>query len=430
MVSYADVLRGEDARINHMFDVEAETLQTGGQIIDDPFPSLQQLLAKAPVQKGSVGELLGYGPAPSFQFHIPGKTTYSAFSFRAVSRCLIENETFSSHGYRHFPQNANFHMTFLQKVGAEHRRLRSPVQPLFNPEAAQNWWSKKIIDETVEVLISKIETKKSADLFLELCARMPMHVVSAGFGIAPEDIVPYRAAILGTTDHHASPESRKASMEKANEIMRGVINERRKAPQDDIISKFVEAEIELDDGSVRPFTDEEIVGHCQLILLAGGGTTWRQLGITIFALLNDPEQLEALKADRSLLPNTILESARWHATDLIFPREASKDVELEGVEIPQGSLVHMCLGSANRDPERWENPTKFDIFRPVQRATAFGGGPHSCLGQHVSRQEMVVALNAILDRLPNLRWDASKPPPRLTGGLFQRGPTALPVVFG
>ncbi|MDB5444866.1 MAG: hypothetical protein JWQ97_183 [Phenylobacterium sp.] len=430
MTRYAEVLRDEDPRIAEMFDVEAETLHSGAQVIDDPFPGLERLLAQAPVHKGSMGELLGYGPASGFQFHIPGQLTYSVLSFNAVSRVLIENETFSSEGYRLFPQNANFHMTILQKVGAAHRSLRGPVQPFFSPEAAQNWWSQKVIDETVEVLISKIETKKSADLFLELCARMPMHVVSAGFGIPPEDIIPFRAAILGSTEHGASAESRMAHMEAGSAIISRVINERRKEPQDDIISKFVEAEIEQEDGSTRGYTDDEIIGHCRLIILAGGGTTWRQLGITLFALLNNPDQLEAVRADRSLLPTTILESARWHATDLIFPRQTSKDVVLEGVEIPKGALVHMCLGAANRDASRWENPAKFDIFRRVQRATAFGGGPHSCLGQHVSRQEMVTALNAVLDRLPNLRWDDSKPAARLTGGLFQRGPTGLPVVFG
>jgi len=428
MSRYAEILKNEDPRIAEVFDVEAETEREGYLVIEDPFPSLAKLMAKAPVQKGMLGELLGYGSQGGFHFHVPGQLTYTAFSFEAVSRALIENQTFSSEVYDDFGNNAQLGNTILHTVGSRHRSMRNAIQPYFTPDVAETWWNDKIIAETVETLISKIEVKTSADLFLELCARMPVHVVSAGFGIDPDEIVTFRIALLG--GGHREGEDRVEGLKTSHDILERVIEARRRKPENDIISRFVEAEITLDDGSTRPFTNEEIINHCRLIVLAGGGTTWRQLGITLFALLNNPDQLEAAKADRSLLPKVILESARWHATDLIFPRRVEKDVNLAGVDIPKGAMLHMCLGSANRDPARWENPDKFDISRPIQRALAFGGGPHSCLGQHVSRQEMVVALNAVFDRLPNVRWDTSKPPARLTGGLFTRGPSALPVVFG
>jgi cytochrome P450 len=429
MSAYAEVLKKEDSRVFELFDVERETLDSGSILIEDPFPELGRLRDTAGVQKGSLAGLMGLEvPGRVFPHHVPGHLTYTALSFSAVSRGLIENEVFSSHGYHTVGVVAGFGDTILNLVGAPHRSVRGSIQPLFTPEAAESWWSKKIIDETVETLISNIETKKSADLFIELCARMPMHVVSAGIGLAAEDIVPFRMAI--TTSHHASVEEKEAAGRQAHKILTDVIEARRRKPENDVISKLLEAEIELEDGATRPLTDKEIIGNCRLIVLAGGGTTWRQLGITLFALLNNPDQFEALKADRSLAPRVILESARWHATDLVFPRQASKDVTLEGVDIPKGALVHLCLGSANRDPSRWENPDTFDIMRPVQRSVAFAAGPHSCLGQHVSRQEMVTALNAVMDRLPNLRWDPSKPPARIIGGLFARGPNAIPVVFG
>lgn len=428
MSRYAEILRDEDPRIAQIFDVEAETRQSGSQVIEDPFPALQRLLAAAPVHQGSLGELLGYGEVGA-AFYLPGKVIYSAFSFDAVSRALIENQTFSSAAYDLFDQSSAMRHAILNKVGAEHRRVRGAIQPLFSPELAASWWNEKVIKETVDTLVAKIETKRSANLFLELCARMPVHVVSAGFGIDPQEIVPFRIALLGGSGYE-SPEDRAAGAAKSHEILTRVIEARRKKPEDDVISKLVHTEITLEDGSKRPLTNDELIANCRLIVLAGGGTTWRQLGITLFALLNHPEQLQAVKADRSLLPKVILEAARWHATDLVFPRLVQQDVTLDGVEVPKGALLHMCLGSANRDPKRWTHPEKFDIFRPLQRALAFGGGPHSCLGQHVSRQEMTEALNAVLDRLPNVRWDDSKPPARLTGGLFARGPSALPVVFG
>lgn len=428
MSRYAEVLRQEDDRVYELFSVERETLDSGSILVDDPFPKMAEILSRGAVQQGSMAELMELaGPGRFFVNHVPGHPTYTAFSFNAVSKAFIDNITFSSHCY-HMTAPGMLGNAMIVNVGAEHRAQRGPIQPLFTPEAAEQWWSKKIIDETVETLISSIEKKKSADLFIELCARMPVHVVSAGFGLAPEDIIPFRVAL--TTPHGASMEQRMKDKATVEGMLLSVIRARRQKPEDDIITKLVEAEMTQPDGVKRPFTDQEIIDNCRVIVLAGGGTTWRQLGITLYALLNHPEQFEALKADRSIAGNVILESARWHPTDTMFPRQASKDAVLEGVEIPKGALVHLCLGAANRDPSRWENPDKFDISRPVQRSVGFAAGPHSCLGQHVSRQEMVTAINAVIDRLPNVRWDTSKPPAKIVGGMFARGPNALPVVFG
>jgi cytochrome P450 len=431
MSNYAEALTKDDPRIKKIFDVEAETHDLGAVMIDDPFPAFAELLAKAPVHKGALADLMGYDSSKGgFANHFPGRDSYTCLSFAAVSRALIENKVFSSHVYNLGGGTQFLGDTILNNIGQKHRMYRDPIQPMFSPDMAATWWSEKIIDDTVEALIGMIEKKKEADLFLELCARMPVHVVSGGFGLDPDEIIDFRIALLESMRHTASVDERMAASANTKEILRRVIHARRKDPKNDIISRMVETEMELEDGTSRPFTDDEIINHCRLIVLAGGGTTWRQLGITIFALLNNPEQLELLRNDRSLMPRVVLESARWHSTDLVFPRMASEDIEIEGVTIPKDAIIHVTLGAANRDPSRWENPDKFDIMRPVQRGVAFGAGPHSCLGQHVSRQEMVVAMNAILDRLPNVRWDTSKPPAKLVGGLFQRGPMALPVVFG
>src|SRR5262249_24111992 len=159
-----------------------------------------------------------------------GHPTYTAFSFEAVSRAFIENELFSSQdGYRTTGVAATFGDTLLSRVGEAHRCMRAPIQPLFKPEAAEEWWSTKIIRETVETLISSIETKASADLFVELCARMPVHVVSAGFGLAPEDIIPFRIAL--TTPHTASAEERLEAKKRVEGILLEVIRARRLKPE-------------------------------------------------------------------------------------------------------------------------------------------------------------------------------------------------------
>src|SRR5262249_41438922 len=152
---------------------------------------------------------------------------------------------------------------------------------------------------------------------------------------------------------------------------------------------LINADLPMLDGTVRKMTDDEVFGYCRLIMLAGGGTTWRQLGITIVALLRDYRFWEACRDDRSLIERAVEESARWMPTDPTFPRLVTEDVEVEGVVIPAGARVDLCLGSANRDPARWDNPEAFDLFRAPQTQLGFGMGPHRCLGMEVAKQEMV-----------------------------------------
>jgi cytochrome P450 len=112
----------------------------------------------------------------------------------------------------------------------------------------------------------------------------------------------------------------------------------------------------------------------------------------------------------------------------MFSRHVTRDTEFFGVHLPQGSVLHLCLGAANHDPARWERPDEFDITRPPKPTLAFGNGAHVCLGMHVARAEMNVGITALLDRLPNLRLDPDAEHPGYIG-FYERGATAIPVVF-
>jgi cytochrome P450 len=166
-----------------------------------------------------------------------------------------------------------------------------------------------------------------------------------------------------------------------------------------------------------------------LLLAAGSGTTWKQMGITLAALLQRPEVLAAVRDDRARLRAAIEESVRWMPTDPMFSRWVTEDVDFHGVSLPRGAVLHLCLGAANRDPERWERPDDYDIHRPLKPTLGFGGGAHVCLGMHVARAEMAVGIGALLDRLPRLRLDPEAEPPQAVG-LYERGVSAIPVVFG
>jgi cytochrome P450 len=166
-----------------------------------------------------------------------------------------------------------------------------------------------------------------------------------------------------------------------------------------------------------------------LIILAGAATTWRQLGITIFALMQHYPFWEACRDDRSLIPQAVEEAARWHATQQVFPRIATQDTEVEGMAIPKGARVFICTGAANRDPERWERPEEYDIFRTYQAHMGFGQGAHICLGMHVAKEEMVTALNGLMDRFPNMRPDPDAPPMQVIGAMEQRGMSHVRVLL-
>lgn len=165
-----------------------------------------------------------------------------------------------------------------------------------------------------------------------------------------------------------------------------------------------------------------------LLLLAGSGTTWRQMGIALTALLRRPDLLDAVRRDRNLLHAAIDESLRWAPTNPMMSRFVTTDVDFHGTHLPRGAVVHLAFGAANRDPGRWERPDEFDLTRPPKPSLAFGGGPHVCLGMHLARAEMHTGIGALLDRLPNLRLDPDAEPPRIIG-MYHRGATAIPVLF-
>jgi cytochrome P450 len=166
-----------------------------------------------------------------------------------------------------------------------------------------------------------------------------------------------------------------------------------------------------------------------LLLPAGAETTYRSSGNLLFGLLSHPDQLAAVRADRGLVPQAIEEALRWETPLLTIAREATQDLELGGVSIPAGGFVAVSLGAANRDPERYAEPDAFDVFRLARPHMSFGDGAHRCLGMHLARMETRVLLNAVLDRLPDLRLDPTAQDPHIHGMIF-RSPPNLPVLFG
>lgn len=418
-----DVLRLDPVRIRDLFDLRRRGEGSAELYQADPYPAFHRLRETGPVHAGTVHELLGHRSDMTFEgLPEPDRPHFSAFSYGSCDEIFRDDVRFTSSPVEvRGDEEPGVNSSMLAMNGLRHRRYRGLVQPSFIPKKAE-WWIRRWIEITVHALIDNFEGDGRAELNVDFDAAIPMLTITGSFGVDVEDALDIRAAIargpVGTAD----------AVGTLRRILMPIIGARREVPEDDLISVLCQAEITDEEGTHR-LTDAEIFSFSYLLLAAGSGTTWKQLGITLAALLTHPSILERARKDRSLVPVAIEESLRWTSTDPTFARYVAHDMDLYGVGMPAGAVIHMCLGAANRDPERWPNPDEFDISRPPAPSLAFGNGPHVCLGMHVARAEMATAINALFDRLPNLRLDPGAEPPRIIG-LYERGPDQLPVVWG
>jgi cytochrome P450 len=406
-------------RIRELFDLRSDVYATrGGAFEEDPYPAFHRLRETGPVHPGIVGPLVGFHGEGYFQgLPYPERPHFSIFDFATCDAVLHDARNFGSSPNDAGGEASLVESSMLYMDGERHRRYRALVQPSFLPKRAR-WWVERWIDSTVNALIESFEANGRADLNVEFCAAIPLLTICGSFGVSVAQALDIRAAV--TSDGRGA--------EKFVEIVRPIIAARRAQPQDDLISVLVQAELIDESGARQVLSDAEVLGFAFLLLAAGSGTTWKQMGITLVALLSHPKWLEAARADRAVLRPVIEESLRWMPTDPMFSRFAWCDVELGGQTIPAGSVVHLCFAAANRDPARWERPDEFDPSRPLQTHLGFGSGPHVCLGMHVARAEIHTGISALLDRLPDLRLDPTAAPPRIIG-MYERGPTAVPVVW-
>ena len=405
--------------LRRLFDLRSSyNARSGSGYVDDPYPKWHELREEAPVHEGVVHDLTGYPGDWTFQgLPYPDQPHFSAFGYEACDAAFRDSDLFASAPAEEPADNRESMVmnSILAMGGAQHRRYRALVQPSFVPAKAQ-WWINNWIEQTVHALIDTFVDAGHAELNVDFAAAIPVLTITGSFGVSIEQALVIREALMH-------------DLMKVVEILMPIVAARRDHAEDDLISVLVEAEYTDEDGASHRLSDSEILSFAVLLLLAGSGTTWKQMGITLAAILERPEVLAAVRDDRQRLRPAIEESLRWMATDPMFSRHVTRDVEFYGLKVPRGAVMHLCLGAANRDPARWERPDDYDITRPPKPALAFGSGPHVCLGMHVARAEMFVGISALLDRQPDLRLDPDEEPPRYIG-MYERGATAIPVVFG
>jgi cytochrome P450 len=284
----------------------------------------------------------------------------------------------------------------------------------------QSSYVEPILRPLCHELVDRFAARGAADLVAEFTKGFPLAVIARLLGLPVEDEAMFSRWAMALISYAFLPEEAMQASERFNRFLAPLIEERRRQPSDDLLSMLATAEVD----GVR-LTDEQALSFVRVIFAAGTDTTYNAVGSLLHALLTNPDALERVTADRDLLPQAVEELLRWNGPIGVLPRILPADTEHLGHHMPAGSTILVGLASANRDPDVFADPDAFDLDRNPQGHLAFGFGQHFCLGAHLARAEMVVALDVLLDRLADLRLTAE---PRFVGSVI-RGPETLPVEF-
>ncbi len=298
----------------------------------------------------------------------------------------------------------------------EHRDYRGTLSGLFTPRSTERW--RPMVERVVDEIFDGIAGRDEIDFVTEVSAVMPIAVIATMLGIPPEDherFFRWTNQAIGPTDPEYQEGSVRETAFKAREAnfqyFAEMVKTRRVEARDDIVSVLVDATV-----GDEPLPDFELLSFLFLLVVAGNETTRNAATGGYLALLEHPEQLEALRADRSLLRPAVEEVLRWTSPVVHMARTVTEDVEIRGVPIPAGDRVTMFYPSANRDEEAFEAPDEFRIDRWPNRHLAFGVGEHVCLGAHLARLELQVLLDRLVDRID--RAEVAAPPQRLHASII------------
>ncbi|MCU1392130.1 MAG: cytochrome [Ilumatobacteraceae bacterium] len=378
----------------------------------DPYPEFARLRRESPVLRHE----------PVFE---GAPATYVVYGHADVTRVLRDGASFSSSVIADGMRDVWGRKIIVGMDAPEHQRHRALVSVAFRQRSLARW-EESLVGRIVNDLIDGFVDAGEVDLAAGYSFAFPARVMSGVLGLPEEDYARFQEWAVGIITVFRDWDNAIRCSRELTEYLAGIIEQRRSDPREDLITDLVTAEL---DGA--KLDEEEIYSFLRMLLPAGIETTYRSSGNLLYLLLTHPDQLHRVRTDRTLIPQAIEEGLRFESPILLTPRVATVDVELSGVRIPAGATVTAMVASANRDPAVYENPEVFDIFRDPKQHMSFGTGPHLCLGMHLARMETRIAVNALFDRLPDLRLlvDPAHARPHIRGDSIFRNPTSLPVTW-
>jgi len=309
-----------------------------------------------------------------------------------------------------------------------HARLRGLASQAFTPQRVEvlRWHIREITNR----LLDKVQAKGHLDVIADLAEPLPCIVTAEMLGVPVDDYQRLKAwsqdfaEMLGNFQHNPerAPRILASALEMAD-YFRSAMREQRLHPRDGLVSSLMNAEIQGD-----RLSEEEVIANCIVTMVGGQETTTNLIGNGVLALLRNPEQLERLRCNLSLIPSAIEELLRYESPSQHTARLAPEDTILGGRRILKRQAVIAVMAAGNRDPERFPDPDRLDVTRADNRHLAFGWAAHFCFGAALARIEGQVAFELMLRRLPHWTLGSERLVWRSNLGL--RGLTSLPLYFG
>ena len=336
-----------------------------------------------------------------------------------LSRRLIEETDLS------LPRTSTTSILMLDDP--DHARVRQPLaQALYARVAKFKPEVERIVAETLD----RFPAKGEVDLMAAFCVPIPIDVIASILGVDHDRLVEFRdwseGVIQGLNPLRTAEQT--AARDRSNEALNRYFSEtmaaRRAEPQDDLISDMVQ----LQAGGAQ-LSDDELRINLTALLVGGNLTTTDLIGNAVRLLLLNPDELNKLKADPGIINAVVEETLRYEPPVDITARIASGDLEVGGCPMRPGQAITVSLRGANRDPEVFDDPHRFDVSRKHKPHVAFGGGAHICIGAPLARLEAQVALLRLFERFPNLKLVDPSATPEWRTLPFFRGMERLPVTL-
>ena len=386
----------------------------------DPYPRYARLRAESPVHQSMFGfwALTRYDDCQQVLRH-PG--VGKDFSGAADHLGLTAEQAAEQARFR------NDRTNMLTTDPPDHTRLRGLVTRAFTPRTVESLRPR--IVALVDELLDGIGDGEVVDVMDALAFPLPVTVIGEMLGVPRQDRAGLRPLVRSLTavlELAVSPEALReatAADITLDGYFSGLVAQRRADPQEDLLSQLIQAEDEGDQ-----LSEEELISTTVLLFAAGFETTTHLIGNGLQALLAHPDQLERLRADRTLLRPAVEELLRYDSPVQIAARTAYEDLTVDGRHIAAGSVILALLGAANRDPAKFTDPERLDLGRSEAGPISFGSGIHFCLGAALARLEGQIVFDRLLSRFRTMELVGGRPTVR--DSLTLRGLVDLKVRFG
>jgi cytochrome P450 len=287
----------------------------------------------------------------------------------------------------------------------DHTRIRGLLSRAFNAHRMEAM--RPVVSALANSILELIVPRGTMELMRDYAFPIPATIISDMLGIPERDrerfarlsneLIAFGTGVQVGMDVEGTRAKAQATAAAFDGYLAELFVQKRAKPADDLTTALIRAEDEQ-----GKLSEAELTQNIRLLFMAGHETTVNLIGNALVALFNHPDELEKLKRDPALMSGAVEEFLRYDSSVQQLPRVAQEDVEIAGQKILAGEMVLCLLGSANRDPDVYENPDKLDVTRPFVRSKSFGGGIHFCLGAQLARLETEIALNTLFARIPAL----------------------------